>query len=91
MFKLLLFRYFNTIRSGAVGYTQKAYTCGRTLRCEFETRIIHIFFYKYVAAFSYCDIFLVLELTNAVFLVFCFIFLFVLFSIILFIGKICIE
>ena len=44
LFKLLLFRYFDTIRSGAVGYAQKAYTWVRTLRCEFEPRIIHFFY-----------------------------------------------
>ena len=43
--KLLLFRYYKTILSGAVYYTQKAYTGGITLEFEFEPHIIQIFFY----------------------------------------------
>ena len=67
LFKLLLFRYCHTILSGAVGYTQKADTWGRTLRCEFEPRIINIYFINMLLP---SRIFLVLELLNAVFLVF---------------------
>ena len=63
--------YFGTsilIQSSVAQLVTHSRCRGRTLRCEFEPRIIHIIFYQYVAAFSYCDNFLVLELLNAVFL-----------------------
>ena len=79
LFKLLLFRYLDTNHRGAVGCTQKGYTSGRTLRCEFEPCMI--LFLLICCCLLVLWHFLVLELLNAVFLVFlyCF-FLFVLFQ-----------